>query len=69
MINASGQIVIMTTHDLSIALHTDKMILLGEQGIIAHGPTRELMINNEVWEQTGLSVPDWILSEMLGSHE
>ena len=50
----------IATHDLSLAAQADRLLLLGEQGLIADGPPSEVMRDSAAWARTGLSVPPWV---------
>jgi energy-coupling factor transporter ATP-binding protein EcfA2 len=56
----SGQLVIMTTHDLTLAGQADRMLLLGEEGFVADGPPTEVLRHPAPWAAIGLSVPSWL---------
>jgi energy-coupling factor transport system ATP-binding protein len=56
----AGFLVIFTTHDLELAAHADYLILISPQGIIAQGPTCEVIKNDSAWQQIGLIKPDWM---------
>lgn len=64
----AGQIVVMTTHDLSLASQADRVILLNEHGIVAHGPAGEIFHNPGAWEQTGLFIPEWVEPPQEAAH-
>ena len=58
----SGQLVIMTTHDLTLASQADRLVLLGAGGkIVADGETKAVLQNRAVWERIGISLPEWFL--------
>jgi energy-coupling factor transporter ATP-binding protein EcfA2 len=57
---ASGQLVIMTTHDLTLAAQADRLLLLGPDGLVADGPPAWLLEQPAPWARLGLSVPDWV---------
>lgn len=59
-LSQAGQIVVMTTHDLSLAAQADQIILLHPDGIIAQGPARQVLEDSLAWEKAGLFVPEWI---------
>lgn len=59
-LNRAGQIVIMTTHDLTLAAGTDRIVLLGADGIVVDGPPDRVLANEEAWASIGLCVPDWL---------
>jgi energy-coupling factor transport system ATP-binding protein len=55
-----GQLVVLTTHDLTLAAQADRLALLGPKGFVAHGPPAEILRDEGSWAQLGLSVPNWI---------
>ena len=57
----AGQLVIMTTHDLTLAEQSDRLILLGQDGIVAEGDTDAVFANSVAWERAGLTLPGWFL--------
>lgn len=59
-LNRAGLLVIMTTHDLTLAARADRIILLGPGGIMADGPSADVMCNQAAWARAGLCVPGWI---------
>ncbi len=59
-ISQAGYLVFFATHDIELAAHADRMILISEQGIIADGPTRNILQNQNAWQQAGLILPHWI---------
>jgi energy-coupling factor transporter ATP-binding protein EcfA2 len=56
----AGQLVVLTTHDLTLAAQADRLALLGPDGFVAHGPPAEILLNDASWASLGLSVPDWV---------
>jgi len=56
----AGGLVIMTTHDLSLASQADRLILLGPSGIIEDGETKRVLRNPIAWEKAGIVLPDWL---------
>ncbi len=58
---ATGQLVILTTHDLTLAAQADLIALLGTQGFVACGPAGDVLRDASPWTSLGLSVPPWIL--------
>jgi energy-coupling factor transporter ATP-binding protein EcfA2 len=56
----AGQLVILTTHDLTLAAQADRLALLGTEGFVAHGPPAQILRDDGAWASLGLSVPDWI---------
>ncbi len=59
----AGQLVMMTTHDLTLASQATRLILLGPDGVIADDATDVVLENTAAWEQAGISLPDWFLRE------
>jgi ABC-type hemin transport system ATPase subunit len=57
----TGQLVILTTHDLPLAAQADRLMLLGSGGFLAGGPPAEILHNHAAWTQLGLTVPSWVL--------
>jgi len=57
---ATGQLVIMTTHDLTLAAQADRLLLLGSASFVADGPPGQVLRDDAPWSQLGLVVPDWI---------
>ena len=57
----AGQLVIMTTHDLALAARTDRLLLLGHEGVVADGPPTLVMRDPAPWRAIGLMVPAWVL--------
>ena len=60
---AAGQIVIMTTHDLVLAAHADRLLLLGPGGLVADGPPALVLAGRSAWEALNLLVPAWVCPE------
>lgn len=59
----AGQLVIMTTHDLTLASQADYLLLLGSEGVIAEGSTDAVINNRSAWERTGIALPAWFLRD------
>jgi energy-coupling factor transporter ATP-binding protein EcfA2 len=58
----SGQLVIMTTHDLTLASQADRLVLLGTGGkIVADGETKAILQNRTAWERVGITLPKWFV--------
>ncbi len=57
---AAGQLVLITTHDISLAAQADRMILLGPDGFAADGPPPTVLANTAAWQRVGLAVPKWV---------
>jgi energy-coupling factor transporter ATP-binding protein EcfA2 len=56
----SGQLVILTTHDLPLAAQADHLALLGTDGFVTSGPPADVLDDDAAWAQLGLSVPAWV---------
>jgi energy-coupling factor transporter ATP-binding protein EcfA2 len=57
----AGQLVVITTHDLTLAEQADRLILLGPDGVIADGGTEAIFQDHAAWRRTGLILPEWFL--------
>jgi energy-coupling factor transporter ATP-binding protein EcfA2 len=57
----AGQLVVMTTHDLTLASQANRLILLGNEGVIVDGPTDVVLQDKAAWQQAGIVFPDWFL--------
>ena len=57
----AGQLVVITSHGLTLSEQADRLILLGQDGIIADGDTDEVFADGAAWERTGRTLPDWFL--------
>jgi energy-coupling factor transporter ATP-binding protein EcfA2 len=57
----AGRLVVMTTHDLSLAAQADRLLLLGESGLIADGSPPDVLRQAKAWAEAGLVVPGWAL--------
>jgi ABC-type hemin transport system ATPase subunit len=60
----AGQLVVLTTHDLTLAAQADQMALLGPEGFVAHGPPTEVLHDGAAWASLGLSVPEWVIEPL-----
>ena len=56
----AGHLVILTTHDLPLAVQADRLMLLGPDGLVADGPPVDVVRQSAAWARLGLSVPDWV---------
>ena len=56
----AGRLVLMTTHDLSLAAQADRLLLMTRDGFCADGPPAQVLADTEPWVQAGLIVPDWL---------
>jgi energy-coupling factor transporter ATP-binding protein EcfA2 len=62
MLADAGQLVIMTTHDLTLASQADRLVLLGPGGeIAADGMTDQVLQDTPAWQRTGIVLPTWFL--------
>jgi ABC-type hemin transport system ATPase subunit len=59
----AGQLVIITTHDLTLAEQADRLVLLGPDGLLANGLTDAVLKDDTVWARAGIVFPDWFLRE------
>jgi energy-coupling factor transport system ATP-binding protein len=59
----TGRLVVMTTHDLTLALHADRLVLLGHDGVLADGAPGDTLRQAVAWRRAGLVVPEWIASQ------
>lgn len=59
-IATAGQLILITTHDIALAAHADRMILLEPNGFAADGSPSTVLANTTAWQQVGLTVPAWI---------
>jgi energy-coupling factor transporter ATP-binding protein EcfA2 len=58
----AGQLVVMTTHDLTLASHADRLILLGPGcEVIADGLTDAVLNDSAAWQKSGILLPHWFL--------
>jgi energy-coupling factor transport system ATP-binding protein len=56
----AGYLVVMTTHDLTLASHADRLILLGQGGeITADGSTQTILGDHSAWQRTNIALPAW----------
>jgi energy-coupling factor transporter ATP-binding protein EcfA2 len=56
----ASKLVILTTHDLALAAHADRLLLLGPDGFVADGPPAAILPDQAVWARLGLLVPEWV---------
>ncbi len=63
MLADAGQLVMMTTHDLTLASQADRLILLGPEGLLADGPTASVLEDDSAWAKAGIALPNWFLRE------
>jgi energy-coupling factor transporter ATP-binding protein EcfA2 len=60
MLAAAGMLVLMTTHDLTLAAQADRLLLLGPDGLAADGPPDQVLADEAPWARLGLVVPEWV---------
>jgi energy-coupling factor transport system ATP-binding protein len=60
----TGRVVVMTTHDLTLALQAERLVLLGHDGVLADGAPRDTLQQTVAWRRAGLVVPEWIASQV-----
>jgi energy-coupling factor transporter ATP-binding protein EcfA2 len=56
----AGQLIILTTHDLTLAAQADRLMVLGPEGFVADGPPAKVLRDDVSWAQVGLYVPEWV---------
>jgi energy-coupling factor transport system ATP-binding protein len=56
----AGQRVILTTHDLPLAVQADRLLLLGPEGFVADGPPAQVLEAHAAWADLDLRVPHWL---------
>jgi energy-coupling factor transport system ATP-binding protein len=56
----AGQLVILTTHDLTLAARADRLLLLGAEGFVADGPPADVLRDHAAWTRLGLRIPVWL---------
>jgi energy-coupling factor transport system ATP-binding protein len=62
----TGQVVILTTHDLALACQADRLMLLGAKGFVADGPPAQVLRDDAAWNRLGLCVPAWVRADFCG---
>jgi energy-coupling factor transport system ATP-binding protein len=55
----AGQLVVITTHDLTLAAQADRLILLGTEGIITDNNTQAVLQDHAAWQRAGVILPNW----------
>jgi energy-coupling factor transport system ATP-binding protein len=55
----AGQLVILTTHDLTLAAQSDRLILMGAEGVIADDATQTVLQDHVSWQKAGILLPTW----------
>jgi energy-coupling factor transport system ATP-binding protein len=61
---ASGRLAVFTTHDLELASHADRLILLGADGILADGRPSDVFDATAAWRSAGMVIPEWFRAEV-----
>jgi energy-coupling factor transport system ATP-binding protein len=56
----AGKMVLLTTHDLPLAVQADRLLLMGPDGFVADGPPARVLADGAAWQRIGLTVPDWL---------
>jgi energy-coupling factor transporter ATP-binding protein EcfA2 len=65
----AGQVVMLTTHDLPLAIQADRLMLLGPDGFVADGPPGQVLRDDAAWAKLGLLVPDWVHHDQAGDDD
>jgi energy-coupling factor transporter ATP-binding protein EcfA2 len=61
----AGKLVVLTTHDLTLAAAADRLILLGADGVVADGRPSVVFQDVQKWQQAGIEIPDWFRSQYI----
>jgi energy-coupling factor transport system ATP-binding protein len=56
----AGSLVILATHDIALASHADRVLLMSQEGWLADGPPTEVFQTAAAWEKAGIWLPYWI---------
>jgi energy-coupling factor transporter ATP-binding protein EcfA2 len=56
----AGRLVVIATHDLTLAAQADRLLLLSKHGFVADGPPCKVMRDSTPWHAIGLTVPPWV---------
>jgi energy-coupling factor transporter ATP-binding protein EcfA2 len=64
-----GQLVILTTHDLTLAAEADRLMVLGHEGFVADGPPAEVLADDGAWAQVGMRVPEWVCDSSMAEDD
>ncbi|MFZ5911802.1 MAG: ATP-binding cassette domain-containing protein [Chloroflexota bacterium] len=59
----AGQLVVITTHDLTLASQADHLVLLGHNGVIVSGNTDAVLCDHLAWQRAGITLPNWFLRD------
>jgi energy-coupling factor transporter ATP-binding protein EcfA2 len=65
----AGQLVILTTHDLTLAAQADRLMVLGHEGFVADGPPARVLRDDASWIQVDLYVPEWVFHSTISPTE
>jgi energy-coupling factor transporter ATP-binding protein EcfA2 len=55
-----GHLIVLTTHDLTLAAEADRLMVLGHEGFVADGPPAKVLADDDAWAQVGMRVPEWV---------
>ncbi len=55
-----GHLVLITTHDLTLAAQADRLLLLGANGFLADGAPTSVFAATSAWADAGLLLPAWL---------
>jgi energy-coupling factor transporter ATP-binding protein EcfA2 len=69
MLAAAGLLVLMTTHDLTLAAQADRLLLLGPDGLVADGTPDAVLADEAPWARLGLVVPGWVRPKSAASSD
>ncbi|MDF1515323.1 MAG: ATP-binding cassette domain-containing protein [Anaerolineae bacterium] len=59
----TGRIVMMTTHDLTLASQADRLLVIDKGRIVGDDHPGALIKDTSLWDQIGMPVPDWIVEQ------
>jgi energy-coupling factor transport system ATP-binding protein len=59
----TGQLIVLTTHDLTLSAQADRLILLNRDGVVANGNARDILQDQDAWQRAGLTLPDWFIEK------
>ena len=55
----AGHLVVVTTHDLTLASQADRLVLLVTEGLIANWMTDSVLKDHSAWQKAGIILPEW----------
>jgi energy-coupling factor transport system ATP-binding protein len=58
----AGRLVILATQDLGLAARADRLLILGQDGLVADGPAQQVLRDMRPWSEVGLRIPEWVVS-------